>query len=236
MTIRRTMATTAGAEKVGAANLLSVIDDDSTQKAVAERFERDVIPLAGQIMTAAVRLTSSRQDAEDLTQEVMLLAYAGFGSFRAGTNVRAWLFRILRNSWINQYRKKKCRPHEVSVECVSQLQLAAVDMRASTALRSVEDFALESVSDDEVAIALAALQDDVRTTIYYADVLGFSYKEIAAMMDSPIGTVMSRLHRGRNRLRVSLFEVAARLGCVPGHQLVVDDPRRERRCAVNVRT
>jgi RNA polymerase sigma-70 factor, ECF subfamily len=233
MTIPHTIATTTGAEKVGGANTLSV--DDWTQKAVAERFQRDVIPLAGQIMTAAMRLTSSRQDAEDLTQEVMLHAYAGFGSFRAGTNVRAWLFRILRNSWISQYRKKKCRPHEVSVECVSQLRLAAVDMRSSTALRSVEDFALEAVSDDEVAIALAALQDEVRTTVYYADVLGFSYKEIAAMMDSPIGTVMSRLHRGRNRLRASLFEVAARLG-VPGHQLVVDHPHHERRCAVNVRT
>jgi RNA polymerase sigma-70 factor, ECF subfamily len=180
--------------------------------AMIERFERDVIPLAGQIMAAAVRLTRSRQDAEDLTQEVMLSAYTGFWSFRDGTNLKAWLYRILHNTWINQYRKNKCRPHEMSVECISELQLAAVILRTGNASRTVEDSALESIPDDEVTAALAALPDKTRTTIYYADVLEFSCKEIAVITGCPVGTVMSRLHRGRKQLRTSLFDAASRRG------------------------
>jgi RNA polymerase sigma-70 factor (ECF subfamily) len=185
---------------------------DNTMSA---RFQRDAIPLTGQIMATAVRLTGSRGDAEDLTQEVMLRAYAGFGSFRDGTSLKSWLYRIQRNTWRNQYRKTKCRPDEVTVECVSEPQLAAAALRASNASRSAEDSALESITDNEVATALAALQEKIGTTVYYADVLQFSRNEIAIVMDCSINTVTSRLYRGRKRLRTSLFEeeaaVASRL-------------------------
>jgi len=176
----------------------------------ADRFQRDVIPLTSQILAAAARLTCTRQDAEDLTQEVMLRAYAGFGTFRDGTSAKAWLHRILHNTWISQYRKKKCRPVEVSVDCLTDQQLAAVVLRTSSAMRSAEDCALESIHDDEVATALAALQSDTRTTVFYADVMDLSCREIAIITNCPIGTVLSRLHRGRKRLRASLFTSAAR--------------------------
>jgi RNA polymerase sigma-70 factor (ECF subfamily) len=192
-----------------------LLHDDS-----ASRFERDVLPLAHQLFTTALRLTHNTQDAEDLAQEVMLRAYAGFGSFRDGTNIKAWLYRILHNTWINQYRKRKSRPDEVSVECIPDLQLAAGILRASNASHSAEDSALELMADEEVATALAALREDVRTTVYYADVLEFSCREIAAITDCPVGTVMSRLHRGRNRLRTSLIGVATRRGFVLQEQYV----------------
>lgn len=183
--------------------------------AMSARFQRDAIPLTGQIMATAVRLTGSREDAEDLTQEVMLRAYAGFGSFRGGRSLNSWLYRILRNTWRNQYCKEKYRPDEASVDCVSEPQLAAAALRASNASRSAEDSALESITDDEVATALAALHEKIRTTVYYADVLEFSCNEIAIVMDCSKNTVTSRLYRGRNRLRTSLFEeeaaVASRL-------------------------
>jgi RNA polymerase sigma-70 factor, ECF subfamily len=183
--------------------------------AMSARFQRDAIPLTGEINATAMRLTGSREDAEDLTQEVMLRAYAGFGSFRAGTSLKSWLYRILCNTWRNQYRKKKCRPDEVSVERISEAQFAAVDLRASNASRSAEDLALESITDDEVATALATLQEKIRTTVYYADVLELSRNEIAIVMDCPISTVISRLYRGRNRLRTSLFEAGSRRDSAP---------------------
>ncbi len=194
---------------------------------MSARFQRDAIPLTGQIMAAAVRLTGSRGDAEDLTQEVMLRAYAGFGSFRDGTSLKSWLYRILRNTWRNQYRKKKCRPDEVSVECISEPQLAAA-LRASNASRSAEDSALKSITGHEVAKALAALREKIRMTVYYADVLQFSRNEIAIVMDCSINTVASRLYRGRNRLRTSLFEeksaVASRLNsATPIHHTLPDN-------------
>ena len=182
---------------------------DSTREALREtRFERDVLPLDHQLFGAAMRLTRNRQDAEDLVQEVMLRAYAGFGSFRDGTSIKAWLYRIMHNTWISQYRRRSHRPEEVSVECISETHLAAVVLRASRASPSAEDSALDSMTDQDVSTALAALREDVRTTVYYADVLQFSCKEIAALTNCPLGTVMSRLHRGRKRLRTTLTAVA----------------------------
>lgn len=161
-------------------------------------FEDTVLPLADQLRTAAMRLTHNAQDADDLVQEVMLRAYAGFGSFRAGTNHTAWLYRILRNTWISEHRKKKCRPDEVSMESIS-------GMRTSKVSPSAEDAALASMPNEHVTTAFAALRVDMRTAVFYADVLGFSSAEIAALSDCPVGTVMSRLHRGRKRLRTSLI-------------------------------
>jgi RNA polymerase sigma-70 factor (ECF subfamily) len=159
-----------------------------------------------------MRLTHNAQDAEDLVQEVMLRAYAGFGSFQAGTNHTAWLYRILHNTWISEHRKKKCRPDEVSMESISGVQLAGGGVRAANASPSAEDAALASMPNEDVTMAFAALRVDMRTAIYYADVLEFSYAEIAALSDCPISTVMSRLHRGRKRLRTSMIEAAIRRG------------------------
>lgn len=177
-------------------------------------FELDVIPLRGHLLSTALRLTRNTQDAEDLVQETMLHAYTGFGSLREGSNVKAWMYRILHNTWISQYRKKKCRPTEVSVECIADTQLIAGIGHSANTTRSAEETALEFVTDDEVAAALMQLAPEIQTALYYADVLGYTYKEIAAMTDSPIGTVMSRLHRGRNRLRKRLFTMANRCGLV----------------------
>ncbi len=177
-------------------------------------FESTVLPLTDQLRTAAMRLTHNAQDAEDLVQEVMLRAYAGFGSFRAGTNHTAWLYRILHNTWISEHRKRKCRPDEVSMESMFGVHLVS-RVRASSVSPSAEDAALASIPNEDVTTAFAALRVDMRTAVYYADVLGFSCAEIAALSDCPISTVMSRLHRGRKRLRTQLIEAASRRGHGP---------------------
>jgi RNA polymerase sigma-70 factor, ECF subfamily len=182
---------------------------------LAARFERDAIPLLDRLFSAALRLTRNRQDAEDLVQETMLHAYAGFHSFREGTNLKAWLFRILHNTWVNQYRKKQRRVAEVSVERITDQRVAAEVLGTSNSLCSAEVAALDSLPDKEVTAALMALRVELRTAVYYADVEGFSYKEIANVMNTSVGTVMSRLHRGRRQLRTALFMVASQRGFVP---------------------
>jgi len=183
-------------------------DDDATVVAIddpAALFIRDVLPLADQLYRAALRYTRTPADAEDLVQETMAKAYAGFHSFRAGTNLRAWLFRILTNTWISAYRTAQRRPDEVLAPDVT-------DVRLSAATPSAELAALEAMGDEDVRDALQALPEAQRLVVYYADVEGFRYKEIAAILDMPLGTVMSRLHRGRKNLRALLIEVAAARG------------------------
>jgi RNA polymerase sigma-70 factor (ECF subfamily) len=179
---------------------------------LAARFERDVIPLRGQLYRGAVRLTHHQQDAEDLVQDTILHAYAGFPSFRDGTNVTAWLHRIMHNTWISHWRKRQRGPGEVSVGSVDDVQFAALSMRTVNTFRSAEVAALEAMPDVEIQAAFMALYDAFALTVYYADVEGFSHKEIAELMNTPVGTVMSRLHRGRGRLRVSLLADASRRG------------------------
>jgi RNA polymerase sigma-70 factor, ECF subfamily len=170
------------------------------------RFVRDVLPLVDQLYRAARRYTRSTADAEDLVQETMVKAYAGFHTFTAGTNVRAWLFRILTNTWITSYRTAQRRPDEV-------LAADVTDMWPGTAKnQSAELAVLEAMGDDDVRDALQALPEGQRLVVYYADVEGFRYKEIAAILDLPLGTVMSRLHRGRRNLRALLVDVAAARG------------------------
>jgi RNA polymerase sigma-70 factor (ECF subfamily) len=171
----------------------------------AALFIKDVLPLVDQLYRAALRYTRTPADAEDLVQETMAKAYAGFHSFRAGTNLRAWLFRIMTNTWISSYRTAQRRPDEV-------LSADVTDVRLSAATPSAELAALDAMGDDEVLDALRALPEGQRMVVYYADVEGFRYKEIAAIMDMPLGTVMSRLHRGRRNLRALLIEVAAARG------------------------
>jgi RNA polymerase sigma-70 factor (ECF subfamily) len=168
------------------------------------RFEREAIPLFDLLQRGAMRLTNNRQDAEDLVQETMLLAYAGFGSFREGTNLTAWMFRIMQNAWIGRYRRKCRRPPEVLIGYFTESKMAEQPSCIRRSHRSAEVAALERLPDERVRNALMALREEFRMAVYYADVEGFRYKDIAHVTGTPVGTVMSRVHRGRQLLRKSL--------------------------------
>lgn len=191
----------------------------SIDDCLAERFERDALPLVDQLYAAARRYTHNAADAEDLVQDVMAKAYGSFHTYRDGTNIRAWLFRILTNTWINSYRTAQRRPQEVFADELTDAQLAEVAQRFPLGVVSAELAALEAMGDDEVRQAVRALPESQGIVVYYADVAGFRYKEIADILQIPVGTVMSRLHRGRRALRSRLVEMAVARGYLerPSH-------------------
>lgn len=173
-------------------------------------FERDVIPLLEPLRKRAIQMSSALADAEDLLQETLLKAYAGRDSFQPETNLKAWLFRIMTNTYINSYRTRKRRPAQYPTDQVTDRQLAASAAHGSAALWSAEDQALATLADPQIKAAMQALPEQFRVAVYFADVLGFSYKEIAAITETEQGTVSSRISRGREQLRNMLIDSPSR--------------------------
>ena len=186
------------------------VRDDPAMEA---RFEADALPLLNSLYSAALRLTRNPSDAEDLIQETYLRAFRAFHQFEAGTNLKAWLYRILTNTFINSYRKKQREPQTISDDEVEEWYLYS-KMSEEGMEPSAESTVLESLPDEDVQEALSSLPEQFRIAVLLADVEGFSYKEIAEITDVPIGTVMSRLHRGRKALEKRLWEVVRERGLV----------------------
>ncbi|WP_244080276.1 sigma-70 family RNA polymerase sigma factor [Corynebacterium striatum] len=197
--------------------MVGVATETISAKERQRLFEEQALPLLDQLYGGAMRLTRNPQDAEDLIQETYLKAYNNFGSFKQGTNLKAWLYRIMTNTYINSYRKAKRRPAESSADELSDFQLYTTSEHDSTGLESAEVEALKLMPDSTISEAMNDLPEDYRMVVYYADVVGLAYKEIAEIMDTPLGTVMSRLHRGRKLLRVALKDVAREVGIGLNH-------------------
>jgi RNA polymerase sigma-70 factor (ECF subfamily) len=180
---------------------------------VRARFERDVVPLGGVLYRQAFRMCRNHADAEDLVQETLMRAYARFDSFQSGSNLKAWLLRILTDTYINGYRQRRRQPMHCSTEYLTDQDLSEAKARsAASALRSAEDHALALLPDGDIKAAMQALPVQFREAVYYADVEGLRYDEIAALTNAPLGTVMSRLHRGRRQLRTLLGSAVGHVG------------------------
>ena len=181
------------------------------------RFAELAMSYTDQLYTAALRMTRNPSDADDLVQETYLRAYRGFGGFKEGTNLKAWLYKILTNTFINTYRAKKRRPEETDFDDVEEFSLynRLGGLEAASAGRTPESEVLDAMPDEVVKEALESLPEQFRMAVLLADVEGFSYKEIAEIMDVPVGTVMSRLHRGRKQLQKALWDFASERGLLP---------------------
>ena len=186
--------------------------DNASDDTLAARFERDAIPLLEGFYRQAIKLTRNRTEAEDLLQETAAKAFAGFHGYRDGTNLGGWLYRILLNTHISGYRKQQRRPVQWLTDEITDGQLLSEARHSSRGLRSAEDQVLELLGDTDVKEAMRQLPEKLRTAVYYADIEGRRFKEIAELTHAPLGTVMSRLHRGRHKLRFLLADVARNRG------------------------
>ncbi|GAA4030098.1 hypothetical protein GCM10023063_10330 [Arthrobacter methylotrophus] len=180
------------------------------------RFERDAMQYVDQLYSAAMRMARNPSDAEDLVQEAYTKAFSAFHQYKPGTNLKAWLYRILTNTYINLYRKRQREPLQSNSDTIEDWQLARAESHTSAGLRSAEAEALDHLPDSDVKSALQSIPEEFRLAVYFADVEGFAYKEISDIMNTPIGTVMSRLHRGRKMLRDLLADYAAERGISAG--------------------
>ena len=180
-----------------------------------KRFETDALQYMNQLYSAALRYTKNPSDAQDLVQDTFAKAYVSFHQFEPGTNLKAWLYRILTTTFINTYRKDQRRP-QLSDQELEDWQIADASSHTSDQGKSAEDVVLENLPDSDIKRALAEIPEEFRIAVYLADVEGFSYKEIAEIVGVPTGTVMSRLHRGRKQLREKLTDYARELGYVKG--------------------
>lgn len=171
-------------------------------------FEEQAIPFMDQLYAAAMRMTRNPADASDLVQETFVKAFAAFTRFQQGTNLKAWLYRILTNTFINMYRKNQRNPYQGTIDELEDWQMGGAVSATTTVTRSAEAEAIDHLPDSAVKDALQSIPEDFRLAVYFADVEGFSYQEIADIMKTPVGTVMSRLHRGRRMLRERLGSYA----------------------------
>ena len=188
----------------------------TTERAAAAKralFQEQALPFMDQLYAAAMRMTRNPSDASDLVQETFVKAFQAFAQFQQGTNLKAWLYRIQTNTFINNYRKSQRTPYQNTIDDLEDWQLGGAEsLTQSTSTRSAEAQAIDHLPDSTVKDALQAIPEDFRLAVYFADVEGFSYQEIADIMKTPVGTVMSRLHRGRRMLRESLSEYARERG------------------------
>ncbi|GAA1327892.1 sigma-70 family RNA polymerase sigma factor [Leucobacter albus] len=187
-------------------------EQDDASANLKARFADEALPMLDQLFGAAMKMTRNPQDAQDLVQETYLKAFQAFASFEQGTNLKAWLYRIMTNSYINTYRKKQRQPFLGAVEELEDWQLGGAESTTAMSSQSAEAEAIDRTPDNVVTSALNELAEDFRMAVYLADVEGFSYQEIADIQEVPIGTVMSRLHRGRAKLRQTLGEYAREQG------------------------
>lgn len=175
---------------------------------LADRFEAEALIYLDQLYGAAMRMTRNPSDAEDLVQETYAKAFAAFDRLQPDSNIRAWLFRILTNTYINTYRKRQRQPIHTGTDDLTDWHLYEAESHMSSGLRSAESEALDQLTDQQIIDAMGSLPEDFRIAVYLADIEGFSYREIADIMETPVGTVMSRLHRGRRILREQLTDYA----------------------------
>lgn len=198
-----------------AGELVRVDRDKETAAQRSKRFERDALQYMNQLYAAALRYTRNPEDAQDLVQDTYIKAYNSFHQFEPGTNLKAWLYRVLTTTFINTYRKDQRRPQTSDSE-LEDWQIAEASSHTSDQGKSTEDVVLENLPDSDIKNALAQIPEEFRMAVYLADVEGFSYKEIAEIVGVPAGTVMSRLHRGRKQLREKLTDYARERGYVKG--------------------
>lgn len=210
--ISKTLLEVALAQMSNEDLLPAVVDrEKETLAARKARFERDALVFTSQLYGAALRYTKNTHDAQDLVQDTYAKAFTSFHQFEPGTNLKAWLYRILTTTFINNYRKDQRRP-KISASEIEDWQIADASSHTSDQGKSAEDEVLENIADKDVKEALTAMPEEFRMAVYLSDVEGFSYKEVAEITGVPTGTVMSRLHRGRKLLRASLVDYAKSRG------------------------